>query len=1295
MSELTNIHARAVKDLTTPTELPVDPNALDQVKLVAGNFPAEYAGNEAMTVGMIKDLAAQGREEEIQEVIQRLADEETRAIDANLLLTKNKADQAYVDAQDSSLKDYVDDQDSSLQAQINQKPSTNYVDTALSQLSTQASKFYPTLAEANTDIANIAVNQPVQVGESANGGLWYKATTGSTTLTKNPYDPLTQAKADATAKANAAQANANTYTDNLYKNSIVDNILTPARMKIPSNDALSARINKAIRSLSLRGDFTGKIITLASLSYYNGIFTVNLARPDSDNEVMVATSNTKFVARFTGAITFAGVQKLTLTTLSNTVSGIIEIDFDSLLQTDLLAADYIAKDRKFDNRAIIDLNAEWTKVIATDAAITAANDRVTRNKGVVFTDDSNAGIALNTRVNKAIKSISLRGDINGKIITLAYMSYVGGTFTIGLARPDSLSESMAGATNTKFISRFTGPLNFSGLQTLQLTSYGNTAAEISGEVVIDFNELLTTDLLAADYVASSRIFDSRKIIDLNASYTKIKSIDTAISDANTAISANKTGLNSLNLVYGTDFKNAKINDAIEKLVFFKPLPKDKYIILKSLYYYTAPIFACELYVADTPTDQGTLWARGEGTIDAANKVVILFDQGYMTVNLNYYYTGNGANGAAVSQDNATFTTRGLNQALVEQSVLDPKIFQQYDNQYVIPPTFHLPTDIWQRSLKLYINGLIADTDYFLPATLFWNIVNGKYRLNFQIKKMATVTQAVTDGLIVYVGNVEFDSLDKIKGSITINLNPINGFKLAALLELNFDNLKFRNVDYNNTYTPYFLNRSDFTYEKYGFDVAKLRKTSRDKFRTTSGIVKYPSLKYALDVKERNLFSVGGNMFKSTVEVPLTKDDLLCVNKPPKVLAKKPRKREYDFYYKLDGVTSKIRLNHIDSEDTFYFVNGDVIVKAQHPLKQTLTPVASASAADFVVFDVSKNAYFSISNFTRLFTKTDLSVTTINFVQLTYDDELFIVAGSPNRTILITENSQTSLRSFNFNGASGTRHIFGDGVTLIKDWCLSHHKNVMFVCDYDSGVNGIRGTTDGQKCYVSTDNGYTFTKCFDFTGTDWSRVINASAITNYNRASAHIHAVTYDPKQNVVWIVTGDGAVYLDNTSFFYSRDLGQTWTQMRSTMIDNNIKGQMIKALPFDGCVAFGSDDGSVNGTAVITYDGDQMVYELTKDFIGKGKLLSYARGFWSSNFSNVKYISFGKDVQQISDPDAKSFVVVSSNGYKWETVWEDYSASIYSSVYCYDDTSGKVFISLDGSGNSYMRVVTLDVKYI
>lgn len=68
------------------------------------------------------------------------------------------------------------------------------VDEALSNLSTNANKFYPTLAEANYYIAQMAVNDVVTVGEEANKGLWYKATAGATTLTKSAFDPIEIAK---------------------------------------------------------------------------------------------------------------------------------------------------------------------------------------------------------------------------------------------------------------------------------------------------------------------------------------------------------------------------------------------------------------------------------------------------------------------------------------------------------------------------------------------------------------------------------------------------------------------------------------------------------------------------------------------------------------------------------------------------------------------------------------------------------------------------------------------------------------------------------------------------------------------------------------------------------------------------------------------------------------------------------------------------------------------------------------------------------------------------------------------
>lgn len=106
---------------------------------------------------------------------------------------------------------------SKLNNAITPKADKIYVDTAFSNLSTTANKYYSTLAAAEADISNIALNQSVTIGEAANSGLWEKKTAGATTLTKSPYDPLTQAKADATIKANAAEANANTYTNEEIK----------------------------------------------------------------------------------------------------------------------------------------------------------------------------------------------------------------------------------------------------------------------------------------------------------------------------------------------------------------------------------------------------------------------------------------------------------------------------------------------------------------------------------------------------------------------------------------------------------------------------------------------------------------------------------------------------------------------------------------------------------------------------------------------------------------------------------------------------------------------------------------------------------------------------------------------------------------------------------------------------------------------------------------------------------------------------------------------------------------------
>ena len=882
------------------------------------------------------------------------------------------------------------------------------------------------------------------------------------------------------------------------------------------------------------------------------------------------------------------------------------------------------------------------------------------------------------RFNKAIKSLSLRGDHSGKLITVAIAAYVDGVFTIILARPDSVDEVMSAATNTKYVTQYSAANNFTGVQTLKLEPYGNVAAEISGEIIVDFGQLQQSDALSANYVANERVISSRNIIDLNGQYSEIKNAKNAAA-----------------LVSGSDPKNSFINSAIEEIVFFKPIPTDKYFILSSLFYTTAAGKASatiHIYAADDEKSVGTVWAQGIGEIGADNRALIIFDQGYAIVRMGLYYPTNV--GAAVLGDNATFETRGINKHFIKRGVLDSGIYQRYPKQFVDVSTFHIPTDYLQRSVKLYVKGEIADTDYYVLGVFNWSLTSSKYRLTYQIRKMSTPDQDIASGLIVYGGFVEFDSIEAIKGNVIVVPPKLNNHPFDAELEIDFTFLKYR-TDNNNVYSPYVFNKAGTTYSNFGFDIQKLRKASSERFKTVGGgLTQYNSLKDALAVKEKGLFAIGGNTFKARNTNPLSKEDLICTNNPPKVLSKKPSKKEFDFYYK----GSKIRLEQIDSSDTFYFLNAGFIVKAPHPMKQVWTQVANTSASDFVVYDHQTATHYSIADFTQLFTAAELDVPTISWLRLTYDDELLIIATDTVRVIMFTENNQSSLRTFNFNGSVGTKYAFGAGVNIVKDWCMSHHKNVMFFSDYDSGITtegtNVRGTTGGNKCYVSLDNGYTFTQCFDFNGNGWTNVTNPSNIISHNSAQAHIHAVTYDPKQDIAWLVTGDGAISNDNSSFFWSRDKGQTWTHIRTTLVDGG-RCQMIMALPFDGCVAFGSDASNLNGVGVITYNGEQMVHEVAKNFITSTGLYAFARSTWHSQKHGVKYMSFGQNVQRRLEPEAKSFVVASSNGYAWEEVWGDYSEDIYGNVYCYDDIDGNVYISLDGTNAYKERVVLCDVGYI
>lgn len=100
------------------------------------------------------------------------------------------------------------------------KADKQFVIDALAAFQNGAVSVYLTLAEANSDIANIELNTKVSVLNTTEGGDYYKANADSTTLTKSPYDVLDLAKKDVAEKLSESKLETiKDISDNLFKKS--------------------------------------------------------------------------------------------------------------------------------------------------------------------------------------------------------------------------------------------------------------------------------------------------------------------------------------------------------------------------------------------------------------------------------------------------------------------------------------------------------------------------------------------------------------------------------------------------------------------------------------------------------------------------------------------------------------------------------------------------------------------------------------------------------------------------------------------------------------------------------------------------------------------------------------------------------------------------------------------------------------------------------------------------------------------------------------------------------------------
>lgn len=189
---------------------------------------------------------------------------------------------------------------------------------------------------------------------------------------------------------------------------------------------------------------------------------------------------------------------------------------------------------------------------------------------------------------------------------------------------------------------------------------------------------------------------------------------------------------------------------------------------------------------------------------------------------------------------------------------------------------------------------------------------------------------------------------------------------------------------------------------------------------------------------------------------------------------------------------------------------------------------------------------------------------------------------------------------------------------------------------------------GGKVYLSLDGGKTFKTIFDI-----ATNINAS------ETNTHIHAVKFDPYENIIWIVTGDGP---NHSSVRYTMDFGETW-HLATGLENCSVQHTCIYPLP--DCVLFGSDarvvgvaryhrpDSGTRAGATMYFDFPHLVHQfLTSD--GDGIPVA-TRGGIDYNKGHVVYGYFMSAANYAINP-VETFGKCSvwmSDGYKFRKVYQ------------------------------------------
>lgn len=154
-----------------------------------------------------------------------------------------------------------------------------------------------------------------------------------------------------------------------------------------------------------------------------------------------------------------------------------------------------------------------------------------------------------------------------------------------------------------------------------------------------------------------------------------------------------------------------------------------------------------------------------------------------------------------------------------------------------------------------------------------------------------------------------------------------------------------------------------------------------------------------------------------------------------------------------------------------------------------------------------------------------------------------------RFIIVLENGE--LWTSDLTGANFTlRHTF-EGGKPDGAFGFSMYKNMIFFAEY----NPVKTPPTAKRVIASFDG-----------GASWATILNIMDSPN----NFHTHGVQYDPYEDIIWVVTGDG---VQAKMIFYSVDRGLTWDKVAPWGL---APIQACTVIPLPECVLFIGDSYQV-----------------------------------------------------------------------------------------------------------------------